>query len=124
MFAGNYDDLPKNLKNVLNYQIIKDDVYKYPINIVNKLKYKPDNIVSEKYFCELTKNNWLKLKDTPKATYGFVGNKVIHIDDTHSFPIEKEKIFMIIYKKDDTIQLNNNLFINPEDYLIFKGFKK
>lgn len=117
------NDMPEYMKSSFHYHIINKDAYNYPINTINKLKYKPDTIVSNKYFCELTRNNWLSHKNTPTAIEGYIGIRIIHIDNTNIFPININHIHRITDIVENKIEIDNIELVDPTDYLIYKGFR-
>ena len=109
-------------EDCIMYQVITPDAYKYPLEIVNKLRYKKDNNISNEYFCELIKYNWLPLELTPRATFSKKGNTIIPIRDTDVTPINFNNILIVIENNGGLVKCRGDIIINAEEYLIFKGY--
>lgn len=114
------EDMPNEMKGIIKYQNISKDVYNYPLRIVQKLKYKSHvKSPNKKYFCELTKNNWLSLKNTPNAIYSKVGSQLVKCSNI-DFPINEEYIIIVTHIDGPNI-ICNGVIINTMEYLIYRG---
>lgn len=123
MTSPNKDDA---FNQACRFQVLTNDVYHYPVTIVNKLRYKKGVIPNKEYFCELTYNNWLSIRDTPASFYSKVGSIIVHREHTECYPIPKEHLIKVTGFKSDSIICNNNIgkeiiITDYDSYLVYKG---